>query len=75
MKGKCIIIIYSVLFMKVAPNHARGSHETLGVSHFFVDVAPDGTQPPVLYTENETNSKKLFGIDQYTNYVKDAFHR
>lgn len=36
---------------------------------------PDGTQPPMLWTENETNSVKLFGLKNYTPYVKDAFHR
>jgi hypothetical protein len=29
----------------------------------------------LLFTENETNSQKLYGVPQYTQYVKDAFHR
>ena len=36
---------------------------------------PDGTQPPLLWTENETNMEKLHGVEHYTKYVKDAFHR
>ena len=39
------------------------------------DVSPDGSEPSVLFTENETNSHKLYGIDNYTKYVRDAFHR
>lgn len=29
----------------------------------------------LLFTENETNTQRLFGVDNYTPYVKDAFHR
>ncbi|OWA51090.1 hypothetical protein BV898_15590 [Hypsibius exemplaris] len=29
----------------------------------------------LLFTENETNSKRLYGVENYTPYVKDAFHR
>ena len=31
-------------------------------------------EPPLLFTENETNFKRLFGVDEPTPYVKDAFH-
>ena len=60
---------------QVGVGHCRGSHETLGVNHWYVGPDPDGKQPPLLWTENETNTVKLFGIDNYTTYVKDAFHR
>jgi hypothetical protein len=33
------------------------------------------TPAPLLFTENETNTEKLFGTPQYTPYTKDAFHR
>ena len=39
------------------------------------DVGPDGKNPEVIYTENETNSMKLYGVENYTSYVRDAFHR
>lgn len=61
--------------LQVEENHVQGKHETLGVSHWFVGPGPDGSQPPLLWTENETNMKKLYGVDHYTPYVKDAFHR
>ncbi len=31
-------------------------------------------EPEILLTENETNTRRLFGVEQYTPYVKDAFH-
>ena len=55
--------------------HVRGKHETLMESHFYVDVGPDKKQPEFLWTENETNSLRLFGLKNYTSYTKDAFHR
>ncbi|XP_064110111.1 uncharacterized protein LOC135217940 [Macrobrachium nipponense] len=51
----------------------RGSHESLGESMWAVDNSNYEVQ--LLFTENETNSKKIFGTDNYTPYVKDAFHR
>jgi hypothetical protein len=52
-----------------------GKHQTLGVSNFYVDVGPDGKQPPLLFTENETNTSDLYGLETYTPYTRDAFHR
>ena len=52
-----------------------GTHQTLGISNFHVDVGPDGEQPPLLFTENETNTEQLYGLPTYTPYTKDAFHR
>ena len=62
-------------------------HATLG--RYRLDAAPalksgiggtrrqegDGpVEPEILLTENETNTRRLFGVEQYTPYVKDAFH-
>jgi hypothetical protein len=49
-------------------------HETLGVYELAAEAASDGTPFRWLFTENETNSQKLFGVKSYTPYVKDAFH-
>jgi hypothetical protein len=48
-------------------------HETLG--RFIFAIGPDqsGKNPEILFTENETNSLKLFGVENYTPYTKDAF--
>ena len=63
------------MLKEVGEGHVQGKHETLGENHFYMGSHPDGEQPPLLWTENETNSMKLHGIENYTPYVKDAFHR
>ncbi|MHB1920723.1 MAG: MGH1-like glycoside hydrolase domain-containing protein [Chitinophagaceae bacterium] len=45
------------------------SHETLG-TYFLYFPSPD----QLLFTENETNQERLFGIPNPSPYVKDAFH-
>ena len=50
-------------------------HETLGDFRFDFGSHPNGNETNLLFTENETNTKLLFGSDNYTPYVKDAFHR
>ena len=51
------------------PNRLVASHETLGEYCFEIDQAA-----PFLFTENETNTQKLYGQPAYTPYVKDGFH-
>ncbi len=46
------------------------SHPELGDYTLSCDGAPE-----LLFTENETNSQKLWGQTNSTPYVKDAFHR
>jgi hypothetical protein len=44
-------------------------HETLRAFRFAIE-----TEAPWLFTENETNSERLFGAPNFSPYVKDAFH-
>jgi hypothetical protein len=53
---------------------AIARHATLGVFRMLADVGPDGQAPPVAFTENETNFKRLYGFPSATPYAKDAFH-
>jgi hypothetical protein len=53
----------------------RAEHESLGSYTFSVAPGPDGAQPPLLFTDNVTNHKRLWGADGGERYVKDAFHR
>ncbi len=46
-----------------------GSHVGFGKHVFVADGAPQW-----LFTENETNTQKLFGTDNWTKFSKDAFH-
>ncbi|MBI5773828.1 MAG: glucosidase [Verrucomicrobia bacterium] len=50
------------------------SHDTLGKYVFEIGPAPDGSQPPVLFTDNETNNQRLFNAENAVPFVKDAFH-
>ncbi len=54
-------------------NVLRASHQTLEDFFLHFDSGADGFIE-TLFTENETNSEKLFGTPAYTRYFKDAFH-
>ncbi|MBI3871147.1 MAG: glucosidase [Verrucomicrobia bacterium] len=53
----------------------RADHESLGRCVLYFAPASDGTAPETLFTENDTNSRLLFGVANAQPYVKDAFHR
>ncbi|HZC58432.1 MAG TPA: hypothetical protein VE154_00470, partial [Chthoniobacterales bacterium] len=44
-------------------------HESLNPMYFFYEATDE-----ILFTENETNFQRLFGLENGTPYVKDAFH-
>jgi len=48
----------------------RAEHPGLGVYYLYGRQAAD-----LLFTENETNTERLWGVSSTTPYVKDAFHR
>ncbi len=52
----------------------QADHSDLGSYCFAAGPAPDGKAPQLLFTENETNTVKLFGVGGGIPYVKDAFH-
>lgn len=52
----------------------RGDHEDFGTHYFVAGPGPDGKQPQFLFTDNETNTRKLFGVPGQGPFVKDAFH-
>jgi len=45
------------------------THATLGDRWLYAEG-----NPPILFTENETNSQRVFGTRNATPFVKDAFH-
>ncbi|MDE2314696.1 MAG: glucosidase, partial [Elusimicrobia bacterium] len=49
-------------------------HETLGRWRLFLSHDPQGRPPKPLFTENDTNFKRLFGAENPSPRVKDAFH-
>src|SRR6185503_4680989 len=50
------------------------AHETLGTFALAVGHGPDGRPPPLLFTENESNGRKLWGVGDENAFAKDAFH-
>ncbi len=47
-------------------------HESLG--RFRLDAAADPAPLSLIFTENESNTERLFGVANATPFVKDAFH-
>lgn len=60
----------SSLKKKAGRKSVDAQHETLG--HYVLECE-DADE--LLFTENETDNERLFGVKNATPYVKDAFHR
>lgn len=52
----------------------EADHPTLGQRWLYCDTTKASSSVPLLFTENETNFQKLFGVANTSPYVKDAFH-
>jgi len=59
---------------KISADLFQATHPTLGTFFLAVDAVKN-TTPELLFTENETNSERLFGLPSKSPHVKDAFHR
>jgi len=46
------------------------NHSAVGTYHLYADESPS-----ILFTDNETNTSRLYGSPNGNPYVKDAFHR
>ncbi|QQE11074.1 glucosidase [Planctomycetota bacterium] len=49
-------------------------HETLGTFYFEFSDDNHNLKPDILFTENETNTQRLFNVVNKGKFVKDAFH-
>ncbi|MBL8747010.1 MAG: glucosidase [Phycisphaerae bacterium] len=47
---------------------------SLGRVILHVAPGPDGKRAPILFTDNETNTQRLWNAPSASRYVKDAFH-
>ncbi|XP_064612918.1 uncharacterized protein LOC135476728 [Liolophura sinensis] len=56
-----------------SPGVAVCWHEQLGAYRLVFSPGPNGKMPELLFTNNETNFKRLYGI-RNEGFVKDAFH-
>lgn len=66
---------------KIGPTTAQAHHHKIGDRYFQLSPSP-GTgpsakdvEPRLLFTENETNFKKIWGGENKQPYVKDGLHR
>ena len=59
----------------VSDREVECRHDTLDKFRFYVCPDSRGKTARMLFTENETNSMRLWNVEQYTSYTKDAFHR
>jgi hypothetical protein len=55
-------------------DRVTGTHDTLGAFSLAVGPDPQGQQPPLLFTENETNTRRLWSLGEEGAFAKDAFH-
>lgn len=53
----------------ISGQSVKATHEKLGNYYLYFDAADD-----LLFTENETNFERLFGWENKSEFVKDAFH-
>ena len=53
----------------IDPNTIAAEHYNLGRYHWYIDG-----QPELLFCENDTNPRRLFGMADAKGYFKDAFH-
>ena len=58
----------------VSDSRVQCDHATLGRYFFEIEPAAKGGTAELLFTENETNAARLFGSQNASPYVKDAFH-
>jgi len=61
------------LLHQSAPGVVAAEHENLGSYRLFVAPRSNGSETPLLFTNNETNTARLYGIPN-AGPVKDAFH-
>ena len=52
----------------------RAEHATLGAFRLAAAPVPGGGLPEFLFTNNETNTERLYGVPNTAPFVKDAFH-
>jgi len=59
--------------MEAAGGTSAGiGHPFLGPLELLADAGPDGAAPEILFCENETNTRRLYGIEPITPYPKDG---
>jgi hypothetical protein len=60
------------MLRQAAPGVIQATHQELGQYYLYCDGGDGG--PELLFTENESNARRLWGQPNASRYVKDAFH-
>jgi hypothetical protein len=60
--------------MRAEGGRVVAEHASLGRYLLAADRDPGGEPPELLFTENETNAERLYGVPNQSPWVKDAFH-
>jgi hypothetical protein len=60
---------------RAGPTRIEGDHQSLGSYVLEAEPVAGEPAPTLLFTDNETNAARLFGVENPQPYVKDAFHR
>ncbi len=58
----------------LGPFMLQGEHAKFGQHFLLAGPGVDSQPPEFLFTENETNTRRLFGVESSTGFVKDGFH-
>jgi len=62
-------------------NMAKSHHHSLGERYVLLSPSPgtgesgEDVMPEMMFTDNDTNFERLYGGNNESKYVKDAFHR
>jgi hypothetical protein len=56
------------------PGSVIARHASLGAFRWAIDGAGLASAPELLFTDNETNGRLVFGVADGARYAKDAFH-
>ena len=56
------------------PGFLSAKHAVMGEYELAFEKGPDGKLPEFLFTNNETNTQRLYGTSSAHQYTKDAFH-
>ena len=59
---------------QLRPGVIGTSHAVMGEGVMTFEKGPDGTFPELLFTDNETNTERLYGSKSARRFFKDAFH-
>ena len=63
------------LLQGIGDRAVSGEHKSTLGHWYIMGAVSNGESPEILFTDNETNYKSLYGVEGPTAYTKDAFHR